>query len=192
MRWWTVHSDQPPAPGFFGRLRRLYQRRIVNVNVNVIAAGAIALLPTMLAAHGARSVFGADAYLLITGVTFAADAVSDVAAYYVLHWVANNMRGSASRANRSPAYGHLPFLKDATLVQFERMCISPLLYGIALSTQYLMMRVSHAPPAWATVVGFAAGIGVTRVIHTLWMWRAERKAAAKLRESGVLPSTAND
>ncbi len=175
-------SVSPPAvspSGLKARFLRFYRRRIVNVNINIVLAGLLALVPTTIAARLAEHHFGEESYLAITAVTFVADAISDVAVYYVLHWIANHMPGAKADGPGSAAYGHLSYIKDATLVQFERMCLSPLLYLIALATQYSMMRFGGTPSAWATIVGFIAAIAVTRVLHTLWMLRAERRAAAR-------------
>jgi hypothetical protein len=173
------------SSGLKARLLRLYRRRIVNVNINIVVAGLLALVPTTIAARFAEQHFGQGSYLAITSVTFIADAVSDVAVYYVLHWIANHMPGTKADGSGSAAYGHLSYIKDATLVQFERMCLSPLLYLIALATQYSMMRFGGIPSTWATIVGFAAAIAVTRVIHTFWMLRAERLAASRERVDGA-------
>ena len=45
------------------------------------------------------------------------------------------------------------YFKDATLVQMERMVLSPLLYTIWSVTQIVLMRY-HVAPVWATVEGF--------------------------------------
>jgi hypothetical protein len=172
------HRVSPPT-GFKARLLRLYRRRIVNVNINIVAAGMLALIPTTIAARLAERHFGEGSYLAITAVTFVADAVSDVAVYYVLHWIANHMPGARADGPGTAAYAHLSYIKDATLVQFERMCLSPLLYLIALATQYSLMRFGSVPSTGATIVGFVAAIAVTRVMHTMWMLRAERRAAAR-------------
>ena len=172
------------------RLIALYRRRIVNVNVNIVTAGLLALLPTTFAAHAAEHAIGQDQYLAITAVTFVADAVSDVAVYYLLHWIANHTPAAKAARPASAAYGHLPYLKDATLVQFERMCLSPLLYLLALATQYGLMRFASVSSTLATIVGFCLAILITRVLHTTWMVRAERRAAAKVAahtQAGAAP-----
>ena len=162
----------------------LYQKRIVNVNVNIVVAGALALIPTAFAARWAERVFGHGRPLAITATTAIADAVADVLVYYVLHWLANHMPSSKRRANGSLAYAQLPYLKDATLVQFERMCLSPLLYCIALVTQYVLMRFWSVGSVSATIVGFGSAILVTRVIHTAWMLRTEHLASRKAHAAG--------
>jgi hypothetical protein len=171
------HVPTSPA-GLKARLLRIYRRRIVNVNINIVLAGLLALVPTTIAARLAERQFGEGSYLAITAVTFVADAVSDVAVYYVLHWIANHMPGAKAGDSGSVAYGHLSYIKDATLVQFERMCL-------ALASQYSLMRFGGVPSTWATIVGFVAAIATTRVIHTFWMLRAERLAASRQRACGV-------
>lgn len=175
------------------RLLEWYDRRIVNVNVNIVAAGLLALIPTTIAAHAARHWLDITNSAAITVVTFIADAVADVAVYYALHWLANHMPRSTPRLVRSAAYGGMSFVKDATLVQFERACLSPLLYVIALGGQWLLMH-RGVSVAWATVIGFASAIALTRVLHTIWMYRAELRAqeaqVRALRERAAADSPA--
>lgn len=160
------------------QLSQFYAHRIVNVNVNIVLAGLLALIPTAAAAHAAEHYLGITHGGAIAGITFAVDATSDIAVYYLLHWVANHMPRNNVLRPVSAAYGHLPYFKDATLAQFQRMCISPLLYAVALGGQYLLTRQAGVPVLWATVAGFSAGILSSRVLHTWWMLRQERLAQA--------------
>ncbi len=167
-------------------LLEYYDRRIVNVNVNIVVAGILALAPTTAIAWSAKHQFGIDHRLAITGITFVADAISDVAVYYALHWVANHMPRKTARKHVSAAYGDMTFIKDATLVQFERACLSPLLYVIALGTQYTMMRFDFGVTA-STITGFIGAIAITRVLHTIWMYRAELRAMQRAAAKDQLP-----
>src|SRR5262245_26294593 len=115
------------------RLLRWYQRRIVNVNVNIIAAGILALGITVGVMHTLDRTFHFGNKAVISGLTFVVDLIADVAVYYLLHWVANHMPRQTERII-NPAYADMSFLKDASLVQFERALLSPLLYIIALGT----------------------------------------------------------
>lgn len=163
--------------------RRLYARRIVNVNVNVVLAGILALGPTVVAVHLSRyfglehlsARLGVKEELLIMAISFVADLVSDVSIYFVLHWLANH---SANRRLKEvdKAYVHLSVMRDASIVQLQRMVLSPLLYFVAFGLQYSLLSQGVAREA-ATGVGFIAGILTTRVLHTMWMLRDERKAA---------------
>jgi hypothetical protein len=157
------------------RLLEWYDRRIVNVNVNIVAAGVLALIPTTIIAHAAKHSFAVHHRGALTAITFIADAISDVAVYYVLHWIANHMPRQTPRIVRSAAYGSMSFVKDASLVQFERACLSPLLYVIALGGQLALMH-RGIDVAWATIIGFAVAIAFTRVLHTIWMYRTELRA----------------
>ena len=166
-----------------------YDRRIVNVNVNIIVAGVLALIPTTLTVWVVKHHFGVRSNELITGITFFADAISDVLVYYLLHYLANHMPRSRAASSQDSVHAHTPFFKDATLVQFERMCISPLLYVIALGTQYSLMEWWDVGASLATVIGFSLGIAVSRIIHTWWMIRTERMAATKLTETSKTGSS---
>lgn len=178
------------------RLRRLYDRRIVNVNVNIVLAGVLALAFTVAVMHladqwgllpklAARipsfslNLFGYSFSFeghkfAVSGITFVVDLIADVAAYYGLHWLANHMPRKREIA-RPLGYTDLTFLRDATLVQFERALLSPVLYIIALGLQNTLLHQGFGLAA-ATAWGFGIGIACTRALHTLWMLRQERHA----------------
>ncbi len=171
-----------------GILSEWYDRRIVNVNVNIVVAGLLALIPTTAAASAAKNLLEIHTPIFITAITFIVDAVADVLVYYLLHWWANHATPSPRRVVRSYAYSKMSFVKDATLVQFERACLSPLLYAIALGLQYTLMH-NDVRVEWATIIGYLTAILVTRVLHTIYMYRAEVKARelqlSVLRERGI-------
>jgi len=154
-------------------LGRLYGRRIINVNLNVLIAGTLALLPTLWIVSLTREL-GIDNKFAITAITFASDLVFDVVIYFVLHWLANHLPRRWGKVS-SKAYQHLSFVRDATLVQFERMLMAPVLYTVALGLQNFLMHYGIGRE-WATVWGFAVGLAITRTMHTFWMLRAERRA----------------
>lgn len=182
----------------------LYAKRIVNVNVNIILSGFLALIPTLAAVHFSRYL-GVDdrSKIAISVVTFIADMISDVVIYYTLHWLANHSPAATKRAleraeslvktqaivsterqlARSVAHP-VSFLRDATLVQLERICLSPVLYGVLLGVQQYLLRIDM-DRVWATALSFTIAIGITRCLHTLWMLRQQRKARRAARAAGV-------
>ncbi len=154
----------------------LYARRIVNVNVNIVLAGALALPPTLAAVWLAHRL-GVQPGWRISLITFVTDICADVMIYLSLHWLANHspslnfLRSEEARRTPRP---HLSFFRDATLIQVERAALSPLLYLLLLGTQYTLSdRGMHPVPA--TAIAFAVAIGTTRTLHTLWMYRQERR-----------------
>lgn len=163
------------------RLLQLYNNRIVNVNVNVLAAGILALGPTVLVVHLSRH-FGVDDTdkFLITAITFVADLVSDVSIYFGLHWLANHRPGVRRLSQVDQAYRQMSFLRDAGTVQIQRAILSPLLYTVAFGTLYALLHAGFAREI-ASAVGLIAGIILTRILHTVWMLRWERAALGKLR-----------
>lgn len=163
------------------RLLQFYNRRIVNINVNVIAAGILALGPTVVVVHLSRR-FGVadDDKFLITVITFIADLVSDVVIYFGLHWLANHRPGVRRLTQVDAAYRQLSFIRDAATVQIQRAILSPLLYTVAFGTLYLLLHAGWAREL-ASACGLVAGIALTRILHTVWMIRWERHAMAKLR-----------
>jgi hypothetical protein len=164
-------------------LGRLYGRRIVNVNCNVLLAGFLALVPTIWIVSltrelGIHNMFG------ITAVTLVCDIVFDVVIYFVLHWLANHLPRRWGWVS-SKAYQHLSFVRDATLVQFERMVMAPVLYVVALGLQMFLMHTGVGRE-WATAWGFVVGLTITRTMHTVWMLRAERRAWREHAAAAVL------
>ncbi len=175
-------------------LARVYARRVVNVNVNILLAGALALIPVL----GILRICEALDInrKLVPAVTFLADIVCDVVIYYVLHWLANHAGRPAKPMHTiaDATVEHVPFFRDATKVQFQRMGISPLLYSIWLGTQWVLIHHEGFSIVWATTIGFVLGVGTARILHTLWMIREESRirravaAAAKSVAPVVTPS----
>ncbi len=156
-------------------LGRLYGRRIINVNFNVVLAGTLALLPTLWIVSLTRTLWGGiNNKFAITAITFVSDLVFDVVIYFVLHWLANHLPRRWGAVS-SHAYQHLSFIRDASLVQFERMLMAPVLYTVALGLQNFLMH-DGVSREWATVWGFAVGVAITRTMHTFWMLRNEGRA----------------
>jgi len=174
-----------------------YDKRIVNVNVNVILAGGIALVITLaalrllestgtvswLVSHVSAvklSLFGYQLKpetFVLNALTLVIDIIADVLVYYLLHWIANHM--PRKRAAMAPlAYADLSFMRDASLVQFERALLSPVLYVIALLTQNKLLHEGFSLTV-STSVGFAIGLAFSRTLHTIWMIRAERRAGIR-------------
>ena len=78
-------------------LWRLYQRRIINVNINIAVAGFLAMAPTVGIIHLMTTLthmpepedMSQGQKLFINGMTFIVDIFFDVVIYYGLHWLAN-------------------------------------------------------------------------------------------------------
>lgn len=191
-------------------LARLYARRIVNINVNILLAGTLAMGLTLIPVYFSRRF--TDHKPTIMAVTFVSDIIFDVIIYYALHWLANHL----PRRKREPgvAIADLSFLKDASLVQFERALLAPVYYGLAMTTQYLLLHPHESGPVaafirfftgqppevpavfsreGATAAALLVGILSTRFLHTFWMIRQERRrelaAAVKARAGSTLPVT---
>ncbi len=164
-------------------LWRLYQRRIINVNINIAVAGFLAMAPTVGIIHLMTVLtqmpepgrMSQGQKLFINAMTFIVDIFFDVVIYYALHWLANH---SPWRSEKLADASKPQFLKDATVVQFERACLSPLFYIIALGGQNLLMQF-NVNAAAATAICFTTAILVSRALHTIWMLRQERAARAR-------------
>lgn len=148
------------------RLFHLYQNsRLINVNVNIVTAGLLAIVIAKFPVILVGDMIGHDRKLAITIAAGVIDVIVDVTIYYALHWIANHYRTPSRRG--VAANSHRSFFKDATLIQFERAILSPLYYVTAMGLMYLL-QVKGVPPGWAFVIGFVTGIIVTRVVHTIW------------------------
>ncbi len=171
-------------------LGRWYARRIVNVNVNVVLAGFLAGALTVIPVHLTHYV-GVNAAWAIAFVAVGSDIVLDVAIYYALHWLANHTP-NRHRAPPPPGVARLGFLRDATLVQFERAMLAPAYYLLFFWTIQIMVQRGIARE-WATIVGVAVGLASTRLLHTLWMLRSARlnaQRAAALAAAAPIPPPA--
>lgn len=167
-------------------LARWYSKRIINVNVNIIAAGLLAIGVMYAVMHWIH-VLKVDKHLsdqlkidvkfVNMGLAFVIDLVADFAVYYLLHWYANHVPSRFGGKLINPEYSDLTFLQDATKVQVERMLLSPILYGVAMGLQYTLMQQDVRPPLAASI-GFAVGILTTRTLHTLYMlWEGKKRRA---------------
>jgi len=152
------------------RLFRLYQRkRVININANIIAAGLLAIAFSKIVVWIAETFAPEGTAAFFTTVAVVSDIIFDVAVYYVLHWVANHWKPLRPRTKKDLLHHRTtppPFFKDASLVQFERMILSPLYYIIAAGLMYVLQTAGGMRPGWALMVAFPVGLLVTRVIHT--------------------------
>lgn len=170
------------------RLFDLYQRkRVLNINANIVASGLLAILIAKYPVYLVGKAIGREHRFLITLAAGAIDMVVDIAIYYALHWIANHWHPSWKKTARRQH--KRTFFHDASLIQFERAILSPLYYVIAMGLMYALQRwdvvESHS---WAFVIGFATGIVVTRVVHTIWGIRTGRFADLPLfEEVGIDP-----
>lgn len=155
------------------RLFDLYQRkRIVNINVNILASGLLAVLVAKYPVDVIGHWIGPDRRVLITLAAGAVDMVVDVLLYYALHWLANHWSPPWKRSrNASPQRS---FFRDASVVQFERAILSPLYYLIAMGLMYVLQKFGGMAHGWAFVAGFTFGLFVTRIVHTAWGLRTGR------------------
>ncbi len=173
------------------RLFDLYQRkRIININANIVASGVLAIVLAKYPVLWIGQYLGPDHPMRITIAAGVIDMVVDVCMYYALHWLANHWKPSwkqpttpttttqhttpsSPRTDTKPPSksqsGMLAFIRDASLIQFERVLLSPLYYLVAMGLMYLLQtRWYHLDHSWAFVIGFTAGIVVTRIVHTIW------------------------
>lgn len=164
-----------------------YGRRIVNVNVNIVVAGLLAMALATIPVALARA-WGVDrTNTALIGLIYAvADFIIDFVLVILLHWMANHwprkwkssreLVSSAEHLVEQAGPPPLPFLKDTTIIQFQRACLSPILYG---SYGFLFLPIFKNRLQWnpeiACFVAMLCGVLVTRVAHTFWMLHDERR-----------------
>ncbi|CAN5827829.1 hypothetical protein BH11PLA1_BH11PLA1_01080 [soil metagenome] len=75
-------------------------------------------------------------------------------------------------SNHAAGTREVSFVRDATAIQLQRLCLSPVFYAVAAGLQ-LMMLHEHFSREWSVVVPFFTAIIVTRAIHTYWMIKTD-------------------
>jgi len=159
------------------RLFDLYQRkRIININANIITSGLLAIVLSKYPVLWVGRFIGTDHPMRITIAAGVIDMIVDVFMYYALHWMANHWKPSWKKNapnKNAPQPGSkadtMTFMRDASLIQFERVLLSPLYYAVAMGLMYgLQTGTTHMDHSWAFVIGFTSGIVVTRIVHTIW------------------------
>lgn len=163
------------------RLFRLYQRKkIINVNVNIVAAGLLAIViaawPVEVVARLIEEQMGPGHAWLKSIAAGAIDGLVDIGIYFLLHWVANHWKPLRPRceADRRHHAREENFWKTATFIQAERYLLSPIFYVIAMGGMWLLHTQLHMREGAAFVVSFSCAIVVTRIIHTIWGLRNGR------------------
>jgi hypothetical protein len=81
-------------------------------------------------------------------------------------------RESAPAHAPVPAKPEISFLRDATTIQLQRLCLSPLFYVIVAVGQWFLLHAGIEREL-TVIVPFFAAIVITRVIHTYWMIHAD-------------------
>ncbi|MEX0876162.1 MAG: hypothetical protein WD114_01775 [Phycisphaerales bacterium] len=155
------------------RFFKFYQRkRVVNINLNMLAAGFLAIALVKLPVKWIGDWIGPEHKLLITAIAYALETVADVVVYYALHWMANhwNPQGNLPKHDNRPKSRR--FIQDATRLQAERMALIPIYILIGPGGMWALQKFAGVQHSWAFVIAFVSAIITTRVIHTLWGLRS--------------------
>jgi hypothetical protein len=164
---------------------RQYAKRIVNVNVNIVLAGLFAAVFTTLAVRLLNTwhLLDGQPHWVAIVIMFIIDMVFDVVIAVSLHWLANHLPARLRGARRmvdaadrviDAAPPPISFVKDATTIQFQRLCISPVLYGTAWAMQWWLLH-EGVRAEWTVLPAYMTGVLVARAIHTPWLLYADRK-----------------
>ncbi len=183
-----------------------YARRIVNVNVNIVVAGFTAMVLAVFSVSLAQHL-GVTSTSKLAIIYAVSDWFMDMVLATVLHWMANHwprkwkttgaLVNQADRIAIDAGPPPLPFLKDATIIQMQRLCLSPLLYGSYFGMVHVFTHAMDFGPELATFTGMAVGVILCRVVHTFWMladerrwkrkWEAECREKSRLAEASAPP-----
>ncbi|MFG0327344.1 MAG: hypothetical protein ACF8SC_08800 [Phycisphaerales bacterium JB037] len=154
------------------RLFKLYQnKKIININVNIIAAGLLAIAVAKLPVYWVTTWIGDGPKWLKVVCAMAIDGAADILIYFLLHWFANHWTPPWVKTpdpSDDPIVDPASFWKEASLVQVERYLLSPVFYLIAGGGMLALMKFGDVADSWAFVFAFTAAILVTRIVHTLW------------------------
>lgn len=167
------------------RVFRLYQRhKLININVNVATAGLLAILLAKYPVHIIDRLFerhfGSGHPLLKSIAAALVDGIADVMIYYALHWLANHWRPFGARHASDHPDDARHFFRNATLVQFERLVLSPVFYVVSVGLMWWLQLAWQIRAGWAFVFAFSTGILVTRVLHSIYMIRTGRVDVPRL------------
>ncbi len=173
-------------------IAKQYSRRIVNVNVNIVVAGmaamALATIPVRIARWAGMQNESA------IGVLYAVcDFILDLFLVILLHWLANHwprkwkhsqqLVASADKLVEQAGPPPLPFLKDTTIIQTQRACLSPVLYASYGLLFLPIMFDQIASHELACFVAMLCAVLVVRVLHTFWMLSDERRWRRKWEQT---------
>lgn len=152
------------------RLFNLYQRkRVVNINVNVTAAGLAALALAILPVKWIGQTLPDDQRLLRVIIPYFIDVVFDGTVYFALHWLANHWRPQAPEPLDRARVRQ--FFADALSVQAERIALVPLFALIAFGGMWFHEHHKLLSYHWAFFFTYLIAIVITRVVHTIIGYR---------------------
>lgn len=75
------------------------------------------------------------------------------------------------------------FVRDATAIQLQRLCLSPLFYLIGVGGLWLAENRWHWPREVAFFTWFCAAIVVTRVLHTIWLYKVDAQVLEEYEQA---------
>jgi len=155
------------------RAFKFYQRkRVVNINLNILAAGLIAILIIKLPVMMISKWIGPEHQLLISIIAYILDTIVDVMVYYALHWVANHWNPRGNLPNKTKRPKSRKFVRDATRIQAERMALIPIFMLISIGGMWALQEYYSILASWALIYAFLTAMITTRIIHTFWGYRS--------------------
>lgn len=151
------------------RVFKFYQRkRVVNINLNIVAAGFLAIALAKFPIMYIGNWIGPEHKLIIAAIAYVVDTVFDVLVYYALHWVANHWNPNGHLPEHDDRPKSRRFMHDATRIQAERMALVPIFIIIGPGGMWALQKFADISHSWAFVIAFVTAIITTRIIHTAW------------------------
>lgn len=154
------------------RVFKLYQRkRVVNINLNILAAGILAIVLIKFPVMFISKWIGPEHKLLISVIAYVLDTIVDVMVYYALHWIANHWDPNNLK-DQSKLPKKRRFIHDATRIQAERMALVPIFMFVAIGGMWAIQEFFSIGASWALIYAFVSAMLITRIIHTFWGYRS--------------------
>lgn len=152
------------------RLFKLYQgKRVVNINLNVIAAGLLAIALAKFPVAWTAEWIGRENKFVISLAAYGIDMVFDLIVYFGLHWIANQWKPGDPEPVDKQRVGR--FFADALVIQAERMVLVPVFAAIAIGGLWMLQYKTDIGVGWLFVITYVIAILVTRVLHTIMGYR---------------------
>lgn len=133
---------------------RHYQKRIVNINLNILiaslAATIIAVYPVEFIAKHLNSMSA------IVLSAFIIDAGADFIVFVFLHRFAYKCNGKGC------------WIKDLTKIQGQRVILAILFFIISTSSDYIIMELTNVSRGSSFLIAYTFALIVTRITHTIY------------------------
>ena len=133
---------------------RLYKKKIVNINVNIVLASLITMCISIFPVKLLSLYVGSVVVLVLS--SYLIDGLIDMALFTGLHCFANDGCG---------------LLREAVILQGHRIALAVIFFLIAVSGDYYLLAYGGLERISAYLLSYLLAIVITRTIHTIYLVR---------------------